>query len=126
MNPSPNPKPFPKIMNRLSLFRISFCLLFALVSLNCASHSNSPASDAKVLVPGDLVKVIVYGEQDLEQERKIPENGEVDFLLIGKVPLAGLTPEAATEKVKALYNKDFLVNPYLRLTVLLPGISASK
>jgi len=72
------------------------------------------------------VKVIVYGEPDLEQEREIPESGEVDFLLIGKVPLEGLTPEAATEKVKALYEKDYLRDPYLSLTVLPPGISASK
>jgi len=113
-------------MNRLTSLRISLCLLLAFMSLNCASHHVAPSPDRKVLVPGDLVKVMVFNEPDLEQEREIPESGEVDFLLIGKVPLAGLTPESATEKIKALYQKDFLRNPYLRLTIVPPGISGSK
>jgi protein involved in polysaccharide export with SLBB domain len=83
-------------------------------------------SNRKVLASGDIVKVTVLQEPDLEQEREIPESGEVDFLLIGKVPLAGLTPEAATEKGKALYDQDFLRNPYLRLTVVRPGVSGAK
>jgi protein involved in polysaccharide export with SLBB domain len=66
----------------------------------------------------DLLKLIVYQEDDLSTETQIGKSGDVSFPLIGNVKVVGLTLKAAGSEIKKLYEKDYLVNAHVNLTVM--------
>lgn len=74
--------------------------------------------DSYLLNAGDLIQIIVFQEPDLNREVRISQNGRIQLPLIGNVNLAGKTVQEATDKIFALYDGDFLINPQINLTVL--------
>jgi polysaccharide export outer membrane protein len=50
---------------------------------------------------GDVVKVSVYNNPDLNTETRVNENGLISLPLIGVVPVAGLSTVAAERKLPA-------------------------
>ena len=61
------------------------------------------AGAADVLLgAGDVVKVSVYGNQDLTLETRVSEAGTITFPLIGTVELGGLTAAAAEKKIAGM------------------------
>jgi polysaccharide export outer membrane protein len=72
---------------------------------------------------GDLIEVKVYGEEDLTARVRLNENGTVDLPLLPGVLLNALTQPQASEQIRELYVKDFLVDPMVSLTVLEYGKS---
>lgn len=77
-----------------------------------------PAEEASyILRPNDTISLSVYGEPDLSSKISILKTGQASFPLIGSVKIGGLTVAAAAEIIRALYAKDYLVEPKLNLTV---------
>jgi polysaccharide export outer membrane protein len=70
-----------------------------------------------VLNRGDTVKLSVFQEPNLDCECALSKSGEASFPLIGSVQLSGRTVRAAEKMVEELYNKDYLVNPRVSLTL---------
>lgn len=68
------------------------------------------------LAPGDSILLSVFNEPALQAERTISSTGEVSFYLIGSVKVAGKSISEAEELIRALYDKDYLVNPKVTLT----------
>jgi len=66
----------------------------------------------------DYVRVEVFQEEDLLRELRISSDGTVTLPLIGKVQVGDLTVLQAQERVEELYEKDFLVDPQVNITVL--------
>ena len=73
--------------------------------------------ESYVFKAGDGVSLKVYNEPDLTTETRILKSGEVSFPLIGKIILEGLSVTEGIEKIYELYNRDYLVEPKLTLTV---------
>jgi polysaccharide export outer membrane protein len=71
-----------------------------------------------VLQPMDLIKVEVFQEPDMERQVRIAQDSSITLPLISKVNLKGRTVQEAQDIVRDLYNKDYLVNPQINLTVL--------
>jgi len=72
----------------------------------------------RTLRPNDQISVSVYQEPDLDVKQiAIDEQGTVILPLLGSVKVGGLTVEEATERVRALYDKDYLVNPAVSITL---------
>ncbi len=69
------------------------------------------------LAPGDSVQLNVFNEPALEAERTISSSGEVSLYLIGSVRIAGKSIGDAEEMIRGLYDKDYLVNPKVTLTI---------
>lgn len=92
--------------------RFFFLLCALFLTLGRLSGQNDP-----VLKPDDTLRMAVFGEEDLVCQARILKSGEVSFPLIGLVKVGGLTIGEATEKVRALYAQDFLVDPKIALTV---------
>ena len=70
------------------------------------------------LGPGDKLKLVVFGQEDLSGEFDVDGNGFVSLPLIGGVRVGGKTiAEAESVIVKAL-KPDFLKNPRVSLQVL--------
>ena len=90
-------------------------LLFALSAVS--THGAGKDDSSYVLRPNDAISLSVYQELDLSVKVRILKTGEASFPLIGSVQVGGLSVAAAAEKIRALYAKDYLVDPKLNLTV---------
>jgi polysaccharide export outer membrane protein len=64
------------------------------------------------------MRVEVFQEEDLYKEVRVAADGTVVLPLIGRVEVAGLTVPEAQEKIRNLYDKDYLVDPQINLLVL--------
>lgn len=71
-----------------------------------------------ILEKGDAIRMTVFLEPDLAKDAKIDKAGDVSFPLIGSVTMEGLSLKAAELKLKELYEKDFLQNAQVNVTVL--------
>jgi polysaccharide export outer membrane protein len=88
---------------RTSLRRILLGLLSLLI-LQLAMLNLAFGDDA-ALGPGDILKISVLGNSDLNLETKIDESGNITFPLIGVVPLGGLSPAEAENKMDDMLTK---------------------
>ncbi|MDO8540843.1 MAG: polysaccharide biosynthesis/export family protein [Opitutaceae bacterium] len=72
-----------------------------------------------VLQPQDVLKVHVFGEEDINKGGMVSITQEytVTLPLIQTVNLKGLTVRQAEEKIRQLYDKDFLVEPQVNVFV---------
>ena len=66
----------------------------------------------------DTVRMIVFQEEELSRESQIGKSGFVSFPLIGNVELIGKTIKDAEQEIKELYEKDYLVNAQVNLSIV--------
>lgn len=95
--------------------KIAFASLLTLCLMLTAMVS--PAADT-VLGAGDVVKVAVFGNPDLNVEVKVTNAGTINFPLLGEVAVAGLTSADAEKKVAHLLDSGgFVRNPQVNIMV---------
>jgi polysaccharide export outer membrane protein len=70
-----------------------------------------------VLQPGDLLRVEVFQEDDLTKEVRISQEYTINLPLIGTLSLRGKTLRQTMELVRRLYDKDYLMNPQVNISV---------
>ena len=107
------------------LFRIK-CLLALLAFAALlgggvrAQEQDQPAAESTdyVMQPSDLIRVMVFQEPDLMREVRITQEYTITLPLIGTIDLRSKTVRQAEEIIRSLYDKDYLVNPQINLTVL--------
>jgi polysaccharide export outer membrane protein len=99
-------------------------ILLVLLALAISPSLRAQDSVAAVTVqPGDLVRLTVYRETDLNGEYLVDENGMATLPLIGRQRLAGLGFDALREHLileyqKHLRNPSITVTPLRRVNVL--------
>jgi polysaccharide biosynthesis/export protein len=67
--------------------------------------------------PGDVLKITVWGQDDLSKDYPVTLDGRVPFPLIGSVQAAGLTTSELARLLRDLLEKDYLVNPQVIVAV---------
>jgi len=82
-----------------------------------------------VLGPDDQIQVLIYGVQQYDGDLLVSAEGAISIPSVGQVKVAGLTIEAATQKLKTLLGNS--VYPYLKtggskLSVTLSKIRSIK
>jgi polysaccharide biosynthesis/export protein len=70
-----------------------------------------------VLVPGDLVRISVHQQPDLDLETRIPDNGFISYPLIGSVQAAGKSSPALEQAIRQKLAADYLQSPSVTVTV---------
>lgn len=103
----------------MSLLSIALALLLQAAPPVPAVPSPSPlagADDYRV-GPGDVLDVVVFGNDDLSRAATVQSDGTVNLPLLGEVPVAGLTVSEAQHKVTALLARDYLVKPQVEVRV---------
>jgi len=70
-----------------------------------------------VLLPGDLLRVEVFQEPDLLKEVRISQEFTINLPLIGTLNLRSKTLHQTMELVRGLYDKDYVVNPQVNISV---------
>ncbi|MFQ5912861.1 MAG: polysaccharide biosynthesis/export family protein, partial [Nitrospinota bacterium] len=67
--------------------------------------------------PKDVLKVTVYRETELSGEFVVAGDGSINYPLLGRVRVEGLTVAQIEKRVETLLAKDYLVNPSLSVKV---------
>jgi polysaccharide export outer membrane protein len=79
---------------------------------------NAAASNEYRLGPGDIVKITVYGNQDLTTETEVSQGGKISFPLVGEIAVAGMTRGEAEKAIsKALAKGKFVPNAYVNMLI---------
>ena len=76
----------------------------------------TPAPEYR-LGAGDVLEVIVFGNDDLSRTTTVQTAGSISLPLLGEVPVAGLTVAEAKQKLTSLLARDFLVNPQVEMKI---------
>ncbi len=110
-----------------SLFLFALILALALpsrVQAQAASSSTAQSfpkadsSSGEVLKVNDLVRVMVYKEDDMTTEVRISKTGDIALPLLGNVHVAGETVAEATATIHDRLDKDYIINPQVTLTIM--------
>jgi polysaccharide export outer membrane protein len=86
--------------------RLIACLLSCLLFSACAPGRGLPdlpdtAPTSYRLGPGDVVRLITFGEESLTGEFRVSDSGSVALPLVGSVSALGLSPDALAARVGA-------------------------
>lgn len=95
-----------------------FALLRAVSPAQEKDQPVAPESTDYILQPSDLIRLVVFQEPDLQREVRITQEYTITLPLIGTIDLRNKTVRQAEEIIRSLYDKDYLVNPQINLTVL--------
>jgi polysaccharide export outer membrane protein len=82
-----------------------------------AAAAEPAASPEYRVGPGDVLDVVVYGNDDLSRSTTIQTSGTVSLPLLGDVSVAGLTLPEIKTKLTSLLARDYLVNPQVDVKV---------
>lgn len=108
---------FHEFLNSFARLAVFLVACPALVASPASLVGEQPAG--YVIKANDVVRLDVFNEPKLcVQQTRVSKTGEASFPLIGNVPLSGLTVGAASEKIRQLYDADWLVDPKVTLSIL--------
>jgi polysaccharide export outer membrane protein len=96
----------------------STLLLGALFGLILFLGSGVEASSTGYRIgPGDVLKITVWGHEDLSRSSVVAADGRIAFPLVGDVEASGLSPTELEARLRDLLGKDYLVNPQVTISV---------
>lgn len=91
---------------------------FALAAWSRGTEPGGHMSTDYQLQSGDIVRVQVFQEPDLDREVSVSKEGAIVLPLIGRVDVKSCTLSAVEQMVRERYDKDYLVNPQVTITVV--------
>ena len=100
------------------------CVLLCLFVVACAPGRELPElpsvpSGTYRLGPGDVVRLITFGEDSLTGEFRVSDSGMIALPLVGGIRADGLSPEALAVRVgKALVQANILRSPSVSAEVI--------
>ena len=108
-----------------------FLIQYLLLSLAFAGGAAAQTSQGRPELPqsqsrpeallgvGDVIRISVYQNPDLNTEARISEQGQINFPLIGNVTVGGSTVNAAEQKIaKSLRDGGFVLRPQVSIQVV--------
>ena len=85
--------------------------------LLCLAFSSPALAQEYRVGPRDVLDVIIWGQPDLSQKYSVSGDGFIDFPLIGRLKVEDLTTTEITQRLRERLDKDYLVNPQVRVSV---------
>lgn len=110
-----------RICFRLFLFMAGLILADGSAFDLGAAETPSPGAGTRpdyVLQPLDLIKIEIFQEPDLTRELRLTQEAAIALPLIGTINLKNKTVREAEALLRVLYDRDYLVNPQINLSVL--------
>jgi polysaccharide export outer membrane protein len=99
--------------------RLLVFITLTLCGTGFAAEDQAPKESTDyILQPSDLIRVLIFQEPDLLREVRLTQENTITLPLVGTIDLRGKTVRQAEEIIRSLYDKDYLVNPQVNLTVL--------
>lgn len=76
-------------------------VLLLLACVFAGSGTSAFAQNETLLIgPGDLLHIQIYDTPEMEQRARVTDAGNIPFSFLGNVPVAGLTPEQAAQRIQ--------------------------
>lgn len=72
--------------------------------------------------PGDVLEVVILGQEELSRDLLVMHNGNITFPLIGDIKVAGLTTNEVADTIASLL-KRYFVQPLVSVILKGPSIS---
>jgi polysaccharide export outer membrane protein len=89
-------------------------LFLGLIALLALSTSRADY----LLGPNDVIRIAVYGNEDLLTETRISDSGKITFPLLGEIEVGGLSVGEAEARVETLLSEQgYVRNPQVNITV---------
>jgi len=83
-----------------------------------AAPSSIVADKDYILGPGDILRIVVFGEETLSGQFGVAGNGVVSFPLIGDVPAAGKTVDDVRDEIATALRNGYIKDPRVSAEVL--------
>jgi polysaccharide export outer membrane protein len=80
-------------------------------------QASEPAVGDYEIGPNDILRVTVYGHEDLTQTVLVQADGTFNFPLIGRVKAEGLTTKQLEQKIATLLARGYIRNPQVTAVV---------
>lgn len=94
------------------------CVLGVLLLGSAVSGHAQGAEPEYRLGPGDKVKVVVFGHEDLSGQAEVDGTGTVSLPLIRNIPAQGMTARDLEEEIANRLKPEYLLNPKVSVEVL--------
>lgn len=98
------------------LYGLACLLLVGCVIPSEAAQSLSP-TEAYRIGPNDVIRIQVFGEDDLTVERKVGGDGKIDYPLLGLIQVTGWTTEELQADLTARLNAGYLRQPRINVSI---------
>ncbi|MGC2619217.1 MAG: polysaccharide biosynthesis/export family protein [Acidobacteriaceae bacterium] len=80
--------------------------------------SPTPQPESLLIGPGDLLRITVLRESELDQRVRVLDSGDITLSLIGNLPVQGLAPAEAAARIADQYRAGkFLLHPEVSVFV---------
>jgi polysaccharide export outer membrane protein len=96
-------------------------LLIALAFLSpmlCAQISNQSIKSQYALGSGDVIKISVFGQEDLSLETRLSNTGVIRYPFLGDIRLVGKTMNEVELLIDKGLRGDYLIDPSVSVTVV--------
>jgi polysaccharide export outer membrane protein len=91
--------------------KILIAALLPVILLGCILGGDTYAQDVEYRIqPTDVLTITVHNQPDLTTKTRVTKEGYITFPLLEQVNVVGMTAHEIEQKLKALLEKDFLVN----------------
>jgi polysaccharide export outer membrane protein len=100
-----------------ALAAVAALLIFAVaLPVRAQQTPTLPLQQQYLIVPGDILRIIVFKNPDLSLDVRVSEGGTLSYPLIGSVPVGGLSLPAAERKIADLLKEGgFVLNPQVNI-----------
>jgi polysaccharide biosynthesis/export protein len=100
-----------------SFFKALLAIL-AMTTLLGEVQAQGAQRDDYLIGAGDVIRIQVFQNRDLEVEARVTEGGVISFPLVGVIRVAGQSPSAIEQLIaKRLKDGNFLQNPQVTVNV---------
>jgi len=102
---------------------LSLLALLLLFPLSGCAINSAPATYAVptegpyTLDTGDVLRVFVYGDEELSNQYRVDDNGAIAFPLVGPISVRGKTTQVAAARITAALANGFMRNPNVAVEV---------
>jgi len=98
------------------LIRLTRFMAVVAAQLLCISCGLATADDY-IIGPGDVLRITVYDNNDLETVTRVSDTGVIFLPLLGQVNVNRLSISQVSNRIAALYSDGYIVNPQVSVFV---------
>lgn len=80
--------------------------------------ASRPDAANYVLQPADTISITVFQEPDLDRQLRVAQDFTITLPLVGQLTVRDKTIRDIESEIRALYDRDFLVNPQINVAVV--------
>jgi len=89
-----------------------------LMLLSTVSQAQVSIGGQYKLGSGDMVRIQVYGEEDLYMEARVSDSGTISYPFLGEMRVVGITPTGLEQHITEALKGDYLINPKVSVDIL--------